>query len=89
MWVDGDGEVFGLAIDEETHLLRWYASPGCSCGNESAADQSIAQYRQRGVPGQVADPPADVLSEIQEAVRMLEEASIPGKAQALWRTGNG
>jgi hypothetical protein len=73
MWANGDGEVFGLTIDEQTHLLRWYASPGCACSNESAADQSFAQFRQRGVPGQVADPPDEVLAEIHETVRTLEE----------------
>jgi hypothetical protein len=73
MWVDEGGEVFGLTIDEQTCLLRWYVSPGCACDNPSAADQTIAQYRQRGVPGQVADPPADVLEEIREAVKLLEE----------------
>lgn len=71
MWSE-DGHVYGLSIDLETAKLRWFVDAGCLCDyDDSHVDQSPAQFVAFGTPGSVAIPPADVLTEIQQAASML------------------
>lgn len=71
MWAV-DGEVYGLSIDLETRALRWFVHAGCACDfDDSYATQTPQQFLQRGVPGGVADPPAEIVAEIERAVDSL------------------
>lgn len=71
MWAVED-EVYGLSIDLETRTLRWFVHAGCACDFDDAyTKQSPPQFFDRGVPGGVADPPADVLAEIRRSVSSL------------------
>ena len=71
MWAVDD-EVYGLSIDLETRTLRWFVHAGCACDFDDAyTRQSPEQYLARGVPGGVADPTNDVLSEIERSVNWL------------------
>lgn len=71
MWED-DGEVYGLGIDLETHRLRWFVHAGCMCDHDdSYADQTPDEFRRRGAPGGIGDPPADVAAEIDAALSAL------------------
>lgn len=76
-WMWGvDGEVYGLSIDEETKKLRWFANAGCLCDwDDSEADQTPAQFLERGVPGPIAEPDLETLNEIRCAVAALMEAA--------------
>lgn len=77
MWAV-DAEVFGLSIDLETHTLRWFANAGCLCDwDDAETDQSIAQYRARGTPGRIGEPPPDVQAEIGRTLAAL----APGAPQ--------
>jgi hypothetical protein len=66
IWATENG-VNGLRLDTDEAVLRWYDSIGCACGDDTIR-QTISQYRQKGVPGMIALPPADILAEIE---RML------------------
>lgn len=71
MW-STEGEVYGLAVDEETHKLRWFANAGCLCDwDDSEVDQTPTQFLACGVPGQIAEPDADTLAEIVQRVGAL------------------
>ena len=71
MWAV-DGEVYGLSIDLETRALRWFVHAGCACDfDDSYATQMPQEFLQRGVPGGVADPPAEIVAEIERAVDSL------------------
>ncbi len=69
MWRAGQG-INALKLDVEQRRLRWFDEVGCACG-DSSAEQTVAEYRQRGAPG--FTPPEDVLAEIDEALRVLEQ----------------
>jgi hypothetical protein len=71
MWAVDD-IVYGLSIDLETRKLRWFVNAGCLCDwDDAETSQTIAEYRARGVPGQIADPPADVVAEMDRSVAAL------------------
>jgi hypothetical protein len=71
MWAVDD-EVYGLSIDLETRTLRWFVHAGCACDFDDAySKQSPEQFLTRGVPGGVADPGNDVLTEIERSVSWL------------------
>ena len=72
MWAV-DGEVYGLSIDLETRGLRWFVHAGCACDfDDSYATQTPQQFLARGVPGGVADPPAEVLAEMRQTATWLK-----------------
>ena len=76
MWAV-DGEVYGLSIDLETNALRWFVHAGCACDfDDSYATQTPQQFLARGIPGGVADPPAEILAEIRGAVESLPALPI-------------
>lgn len=85
MWAVDD-EVYGLSIDLETSTLRWFVHAGCACDFDDAyTKQSPQQFLERGVPGGVADPPADLLAEMQCSAAFLAMAGAvqaAGAAQA-------
>ena len=71
MWAVDD-EVYGLSIDLETQALRWFVHAGCACDFDDAyTKQSPQQFLDRGVPGGVADPPAETLAEIRRSATSL------------------
>jgi len=71
------GEVYGLSIDLETKALRWFVHAGCACDfDDSYATQTPQQFLARGIPGGVADPPAEILAEIRGAVESLPALPI-------------
>jgi hypothetical protein len=71
MWADA-GNVYGLSIDLETRTLRWFANAGCLCDHDdSTVDQSPTTFLAHGVPGAVAEPPADVRAEVEDAAQRL------------------
>lgn len=64
MWPVDNG-INALRIDPDRQLMRWYDAIGCACGMEdSAAEQSIGDYLQTGVPSRLDPPPQDVQDEI-------------------------
>lgn len=71
MWAVDD-IVHGLSIDLETRKRRWFANPGCLCDwDDAETSQTIAEYCARGVPGQIGEPLADVVAEIDRSVAAL------------------
>ncbi len=71
MWAE-QGNVYGLSIDTETRTLRWFANAGCLCDHDdSTVDQTPAQFLARGVPGAVAEPEPEILTEIHQAAATL------------------
>jgi hypothetical protein len=62
-----------MTIDVDKQRLEWFAEIGCACG-DSSFDQSYAEFLTRGAP--VDGVPADVLSDIEDAVRQLNSESI-------------
>lgn len=73
MWAE-EGNVYGLSIDLETSTLRWFANAGCLCDHDdSTVDQTPAEFLERGVPGAVAEPPAELLEEMIDAARAGED----------------
>ena len=64
IWATDEG-VNGLRLDRDDGVLRWYDSIGCACGDDTIR-QSIPDYRQKGVPGMIVLPPADILAEIEQ-----------------------
>lgn len=71
MWEQG-GEVFGLSIDVESCKLRWFVNAGCMCDfDDSTVDQTPAEFLERGVPGQVAEPDPGIIAEIEQTVTKL------------------
>lgn len=71
MWQSGQG-VKALRIDRENRIMRWFDFVGCGCGmEESAIEQSLADYIASGPPTMLAPPPDDVVMEIEEAILQL------------------
>lgn len=70
IWPAAQG-VNGLRIDTETGTLHWYDDIGCAC-DTSTVDQTIAAYRENGVPGFITIPPADVEAEIGQLLAALD-----------------
>lgn len=70
LWPAGDG-VNGLQVDAQKKLLKWFDAVGCACG-DSTAEQSIVDFRSSG-PAFPA-PPEDVLAELEETLRAIDEA---------------
>lgn len=67
-----DGGVRGLHIDRDDLIMRWYDNFECLCADDgSFAEQTLAEFMARGVPGGIGDVPADVDSEIEETVVAL------------------
>lgn len=74
MWMSEQG-VNGLRIDRDNHIMKWYDVIGCECDmDELATEQTFPQYQQEGTPTHLAQPPADVLAEIVESIKKIENA---------------
>lgn len=71
MWTY-DGEIRGLRIHINRGLLQWHDSVECHCADDgSAAEQTLAEYEERGVPAGLGDVPDDVLAEVNTSVAAL------------------
>lgn len=70
IWVSGDG-VLGLSIDPETAVLHWYEEIGCHCTDEDGFEQTVARYRQEGVPLMYRPLPDDIRAEVEQLLATL------------------
>ena len=68
MWQQ-NGVVWGLRLDPERSLFDWYDGVGCACSG-SFATQTVADFQARGP--RLGQPPADVLGEIEAAIRAMK-----------------
>ena len=71
IWLTDQG-VNGLRIDKDNHIMKWYDVVGCGCGmDDSAVEQTVSAYLEKGSPITLSIPPEDVLVEIQESIKVM------------------
>ncbi len=72
MWQPSGEEAYGLVLNQVSGKLLWYIGLGCTCGEDMhPIEQTVAEYLQRGVPGLVSEPPADVKAEIEIIIGLV------------------
>jgi len=65
-------DVRGLILDMDGAVLHWFDAVSNLCGDDgSALEQSLADYRARGVPSIMAPVPDDVQRELDVALRLI------------------
>lgn len=70
MWM-GEDDVAGVRLDAAKRELYWSVGIGCHCDSPDDV-QSVSAYWQKGVPGLIPLPPADVTAELEETLRQME-----------------
>ena len=69
MWQSNSGGTHGVSLDTGDMTLTWFDdAAGCACA-ESAGDQTISQFREKGG---LFSLPDDIRAELQETLEHYE-----------------
>ena len=72
MW-RSDDEVYGLFIDLESGILKWYDEIGCACEDEDMSiEQTAVSFQNSGIPAGIRFVPDDILLEIEQTLSKVE-----------------
>ena len=62
----------GLHVDTEQAVLHWFDNYDCQCMDDGGfAEQTIAEFRQAGIPPGATELPEDVVAELAETLEAI------------------